>query len=80
MSLYIIYFLNAFLSAIFFTRIRFRIPFDFVLIILVAMILSDIIEYINKKCSQRALNPIEDIIWQLKELLLHRCLLYNILV
>jgi len=30
--IYLIYFLNAFVSAIFFTRIRFRIPFDFLLI------------------------------------------------
>jgi len=30
--IYLVYFLNAFVSAIFFTRLRFRIPFDFLLI------------------------------------------------
>jgi hypothetical protein len=30
--IYLLYFLNAFVSAIFFTRLRFRIPFDFMLI------------------------------------------------
>ena len=35
--LFLLYFGNAFLSAIFFTRIRFRIPFDALLIILVAL-------------------------------------------
>jgi hypothetical protein len=38
--LYFLYFGNAFLSAIFFTRIRFRIPFDALLLVLVASFLS----------------------------------------
>jgi hypothetical protein len=33
---YVLYFVNAFVSAIYFTRIRFRIPFDFLLIAVVA--------------------------------------------
>jgi len=38
--LYIVYFGNAFLSAIFFTRIRFRLPFDALLIVLVSIFLG----------------------------------------
>lgn len=37
--IYILYFANAFVSAIFFTRLRFRIPFDFLLIAVVAAFL-----------------------------------------
>lgn len=48
--LYLLYFVNAFLSAIFFTRIRFRIPFDFLLIAIVAMFLGrEIDRYMNQK-------------------------------
>jgi hypothetical protein len=38
--IYLIYFVNAFISAIFFTRIRFRIPFDFLLIAIAAGFLA----------------------------------------
>jgi hypothetical protein len=41
--LIIIYFLSAFVYSIFFTRIRFRLPFDFILIIVVSMFLGNII-------------------------------------
>ena len=40
--LIMLYFSSAFFYAIFFTRIRFRIPFDFLLIMIVAMFLKDI--------------------------------------
>lgn len=38
-----LYLSNAFVSAIFFTRIRFRLPFDFLLIMLVALFLEQLI-------------------------------------
>jgi 4-amino-4-deoxy-L-arabinose transferase-like glycosyltransferase len=38
-----LYLSNAFVSAIFFTRIRFRLPFDFLLIVLAAMFLEQLI-------------------------------------
>jgi hypothetical protein len=38
--IYLMYFLNAFISAIFFTRLRFRIPFDFLLIAVNAAFLA----------------------------------------
>jgi hypothetical protein len=37
--IYVLYFLNAFASAIFFTRVRFRIPFDFLLLAVAAVFL-----------------------------------------
>jgi hypothetical protein len=40
--LYIFYFGNAFLSAVFFTRLRFRIPFDFVLIAIASIFLGNL--------------------------------------
>lgn len=43
--LYILYFGNAFFSAIFFTRIRFRIPFDFLLIAIVSIFIGNLIEH-----------------------------------
>jgi hypothetical protein len=42
--LYILYFGNAFLSAIFFTRIRFRVPFDFLLVAMVSIFIGYIRE------------------------------------
>jgi len=59
--LILLYFLNAFYQAIFFTRIRFRIPFDFLLIIIVALFLYQVlirmlerpysnIKLIDKRC------------------------------
>lgn len=39
---YVLYFVNAFVSAIYFTRIRFRIPFDFLLIAVVSAFLCRI--------------------------------------
>ena len=41
--LIILYFTSALVSAVFFTRIRFRLPFDFVLIMVVAIFLGNII-------------------------------------
>src|SRR5262249_6073598 len=38
--IYVLYFLNAFVSAIFFPRLRFRIPFDFLLIAVNAAFLA----------------------------------------
>jgi hypothetical protein len=38
-----LYLSNAFVSAIFFTRIRFRLPFDFLLIILAALFLEQLV-------------------------------------
>lgn len=54
--LYLIYFGNAFVSAIFFTRIRFRIPFDTLLIAIGAATLGLIVReitnrYISKKTN-----------------------------
>jgi hypothetical protein len=37
--IYLLYFVNAIVSAVFFTRLRFRIPFDFVLIAINAVFL-----------------------------------------
>lgn len=42
--LYIIYFSNAFISAIVYTRIRYRLPFDFLLIAMVSIFIGRIIE------------------------------------
>jgi hypothetical protein len=39
-ALYTLYFGNALLSAVFFTRIRFRVPFDFVLVMIAAIALA----------------------------------------
>lgn len=47
--LWIIYLGNAVMAAIFFTRIRFRIPFDGVLILLAAMALNEFIKQLNKE-------------------------------
>jgi len=41
--LILLYFSSAFVSAVFFTRIRFRLPFDFLLIMVVAIFLSTLI-------------------------------------
>lgn len=46
--LIILYLLNAFFSAIFFTRVRFRLPFDFLLIIIVAMYIYHLLSTKNK--------------------------------
>ncbi|MDA3800061.1 MAG: hypothetical protein PF692_13390 [Kiritimatiellae bacterium] len=43
--LYIIYFGTAFTSAIFFTRLRFRIPFDFLLIAIVSLFIHKVINH-----------------------------------
>jgi hypothetical protein len=43
---HLLYFGNAFMSAIFFTRVRFRIPFDFLLIFLAAVFVGRLIETI----------------------------------
>ncbi len=42
--MYALYFGNAFANALFFTRLRYRIPFDFVLIAIVAMFLGRVLE------------------------------------
>jgi hypothetical protein len=47
--LYLIYFGNAFLSAIVYTRIRYRLPFDFLLIAMVSIFIGRIIETRNPK-------------------------------
>jgi len=44
----LLYFSNAFYTAIFFTRIRFRLPFDFVLIIVGAMFVDALIRWRRK--------------------------------
>lgn len=45
--LIILYFSSALVHAIFFTRIRFRLPFDFLLIGIVALFLQDILTYMR---------------------------------
>jgi hypothetical protein len=52
--LYIVYFGNALLSAIFFTRIRFRLPFDALLIVIAAMFLGRFFEYIKERSGLSA--------------------------
>ena len=47
--IYVIYFGNALLSAIFFTRIRFRIPFDALLIVLAALAIELIVVEFRKR-------------------------------
>ncbi len=47
--LYFIYFGMAFMSAVFFTRLRFRVPFDFLLIAIVSIAFSKLWNNINKK-------------------------------
>jgi hypothetical protein len=42
--MYLLYFGNAFLSAVVYTRIRYRIPFDFLLVMMVAMFIGSLIE------------------------------------
>ncbi len=49
MLIYIIYISNAFFSAIFFTRIRFRIPFDILLIIALSIFLFNFGRSLNNK-------------------------------
>lgn len=44
----ILYLLNAFFQAIFFTRIRFRLPFDYLLIGIVAIFISNILKKYSK--------------------------------
>jgi hypothetical protein len=46
--LYLLYFGNAFISAIFFTRIRMRIPFDFLLICIDALFLGRLMDSFRK--------------------------------
>jgi hypothetical protein len=43
--LYALYFLNALTSAIFFTRVRFRIPFDLLLIVIDSAIVARLLDY-----------------------------------
>jgi 4-amino-4-deoxy-L-arabinose transferase-like glycosyltransferase len=45
----VIYLIGAFVSAIFFTRIRFRIPFDYLLIMLVAIFIDKLIKGRDRK-------------------------------
>jgi len=55
--IYILYFANAFISAIYFTRIRFRIPFDFLLIAVAASFLCscwDARQVRNSSIKERA--------------------------
>lgn len=47
--LYFFYISNAFLAAVFFTRIRFRIPFDGVIILLAAIFVSTAISHVMKR-------------------------------
>jgi len=42
--MYLLYFGNAFLSAVVYTRIRYRIPFDFLLVMMVAMFIGNLLE------------------------------------
>jgi hypothetical protein len=46
--IYLLYFLNALASALFFTRLRFRIPFDFLLIAIAAAFLCKLWDWVNK--------------------------------
>lgn len=49
LSLYLLYFGNAFASAIFFTRIRFRMPLDAILIAMVSMALGLLVREISER-------------------------------
>lgn len=46
---YVLYFGNAFVSAVFFTRIRFRVPFDLILIFLAAAFLASITKFLYER-------------------------------
>lgn len=51
--MYILYFSNAFMSAIVYTRVRYRVPFDLVLIIMVAIFLERLLfRRIEKPCCE----------------------------
>jgi hypothetical protein len=50
--LYVLYFGNAFVSAIFFTRIRFRVPFDILLIAMVAIFIGHLLSKIGPKSKE----------------------------
>jgi len=50
--LFFFYFGNAFVSAIFFTRIRFRIPFDFLLVCIAAVFLARISALIRRRWAR----------------------------
>ena len=52
--LYVLYFGNALVSAIFFTRIRFRVPFDILLIAMVAIFLGHLISRYRIRVSEPA--------------------------
>ncbi len=52
--IYVLYFANAFISAIYFTRIRFRIPFDFLLVAVVAAFLCRVWDL----CLRRRASPV----------------------
>jgi hypothetical protein len=52
--LYVVYFGNAFASAIFFTRIRFRSPFDVVLLAIVAIFIGKLISRMNAKVAAQS--------------------------
>ena len=47
--LYLLYFGNAFLSAVVYTRIRYRIPFDFLLVAMVAIFIGHIRDYRSRR-------------------------------
>ena len=54
-----LYLSNAFVSAVFFTRIRLRLPFDFLLILLVALFLEQMIRGELLKLIHQRVKPIE---------------------
>jgi hypothetical protein len=56
---YWLYFGNAFISAVFFTRIRFRVPFDFLLIAMVSTFLGRVLsDHMKKRVISRAVSPV----------------------
>lgn len=52
-ALYLLYFGNAFVSAVFFTRIRFRVPFDMLLIGIAAIVLGLIVRTLKTSAARR---------------------------
>lgn len=49
MLLYSLYFLNALISAVFFTRVRFRIPFDLLLIVIDSAFIAKLIDLYSRR-------------------------------
>jgi 4-amino-4-deoxy-L-arabinose transferase-like glycosyltransferase len=56
--LFFLYFGNAFLSALFFTRIRFRIPFDALLIVLAAVFIGHLFSHVPPSAVKTPVAPL----------------------